>query len=108
VTPQDATLLGGQVVDAPRDALLEACLHGQLARRLLVGEGELQVLGPRRARLQQLDLQLADAPADLQDAGASTPSACRNPTIVCAVASRPRLRYRLASLRPNRWVKKWG
>ena len=28
-----------------------------------------QVLGPGRARLQQLDLDLADAPADLQHAG---------------------------------------
>jgi hypothetical protein len=39
-------------------------------RLVLVGGGEFQVLGPRRARLQQLDLDLADAPADLQDAGA--------------------------------------
>jgi hypothetical protein len=31
--------------------------------------GELQVPGPGRARLQELDLDLADAPADLQDAG---------------------------------------
>jgi hypothetical protein len=38
-------------------------------RLALVGGGEFQVLGPRRARLQQLDLELADAPADLQDAG---------------------------------------
>jgi hypothetical protein len=36
---------------------------------LLVGGGELQVLSPRRARLQQLDLDLADTAADLQDAG---------------------------------------
>jgi hypothetical protein len=36
---------------------------------LLVGGGEFQVLGPGRAPLEQLDLDLADAPADLQDAG---------------------------------------
>jgi hypothetical protein len=36
---------------------------------LLVGGGEFQILGPRRARLEQLDLDLADAPADVQHAG---------------------------------------
>jgi hypothetical protein len=46
---------------------LDARLRGERARLLLVGGGEFQVLGPRRARLQQLDLDLADAPADLQD-----------------------------------------
>jgi hypothetical protein len=36
---------------------------------VLVGGGEFQVLGARRAQLQELDLDLADAAADLQDAG---------------------------------------
>jgi hypothetical protein len=36
---------------------------------VLVGGGEFQVLGARRAQLQELDLDLADAPADLQHAG---------------------------------------
>ena len=36
---------------------------------MLVGGGEFQVLGARRAQLQELDLDLADAAADLQDAG---------------------------------------
>jgi hypothetical protein len=31
--------------------------------------GQFQVLGRGRAQLQELDLDLADAPADLQDAG---------------------------------------
>jgi hypothetical protein len=60
----------GEIVDAPVKAPLDPCLPGELVRLVLVGRGELQVLGPRRARLQQLDLDLADAPADLQDAGA--------------------------------------
>jgi hypothetical protein len=49
---------------------LDPGLPGQRVRLLLVGGGEFQVLGSRRARLQQLDLDFADAPADLQDAGA--------------------------------------
>jgi hypothetical protein len=36
---------------------------------LLVGGGEFQVLGARRAQLQEIDLDLADVPADLQHAG---------------------------------------
>jgi hypothetical protein len=71
---------------------LDPGLPGQLVRLVLVGGGELQVLGPRRARLQQLDLDLTDAPADLQDAGPSMPSPRSNSTIVWAVVSRPRLR----------------
>jgi hypothetical protein len=38
--------------------------------------------------------------------GLTVPSPCRNWTIVWAVWSRPRLRYRLASLRANRRLKK--
>ena len=56
-------------MDAPVQALLDACLGGERARLVFVGGGELQILGPGRARLQQLDLDLADAPADLQDTG---------------------------------------
>jgi hypothetical protein len=48
---------------------LDPGLPGERARLSLAGGGELQVLGPGRARLQQLDLDLADAAADLQDAG---------------------------------------
>jgi hypothetical protein len=59
----------GEVVDAPVDPRLEPRLRGQLVRLVLVGGGELQVLGACGAGLEQLDLELADAPADLQDAG---------------------------------------
>src|SRR6266511_4997480 len=59
----------GEIVDAPVDAPLDPYLPDERARLFLVGGGEFQILGPRRARLQQLDLDLADAPADLQDAG---------------------------------------
>jgi hypothetical protein len=48
----------GEVVEAPVEPPLNAGLLGQLKGLLLVGGGELQVLGPRRARLQQLDLEL--------------------------------------------------
>jgi hypothetical protein len=56
-------------VDAPVELPLHPCLDGERARLFLVGGGEFQVLGLRRARLQQLDLEFADAPADLRDAG---------------------------------------
>jgi hypothetical protein len=56
-------------MDAPIKSLLDPCLGGERACRFLVGARELQVLGPRRPGLQQLNLDLADAPADLQDAG---------------------------------------
>jgi hypothetical protein len=82
----------GQVVDAPVQAPLDPGLPGERARLSLAGRGEFQVLGPRRARLQQLDLDLADAAADLQDAGPSMPPWRRNSTIVWAVWSRPRFR----------------
>jgi hypothetical protein len=59
----------GEIVNPPVEAPLDPCLFGERGCRLLVGGGELQVLGPSRTRLQQLDLDLADAPADLQDAG---------------------------------------
>ena len=95
-----------EVVDAPVDPPLDTCLPGQRACLLLVGGGEFQVLGPGRARLQQLDLDLADAPADLQHAGALNAELAQDPTIVWAVWSRPRLRYRLASRRANRRLKK--
>jgi hypothetical protein len=59
----------GEIVEAPVQAPLDPCLSGERARLLLVGGGEFQVLRARRAQLQELDLDLADAPADLQHAG---------------------------------------
>jgi hypothetical protein len=96
----------GEIVDAPVEPPLDPGLFGEPACLLFVGGGELQVLGPGRARLQQLDVELADAPPISSTLAPSMLRSCRNWTIVWAVGSSPRLRYLLASLWANRWLKK--
>ena len=57
-------------MDSPVDAPSDTRLLREHARLLLVCGRELQIFGPRGARLQELDLDLADATADLEDGGA--------------------------------------
>jgi hypothetical protein len=96
----------GEIMDAPVQAPLDPCLPGEFVRLVLVGRGEFQVLGPRRARFQQLDLDLADAPPTSSTVVPSMPRSRRNSTIVWAVLSSPRLLYLLASLWATRWLKR--
>jgi hypothetical protein len=98
--------VGGEVVEAPVQAPLNAGLFGQRARLVLVSGGEFQVLGPARARLRQFDLDLADVPPTSSTVVPSMPRSRRNSTTVWAVLSRPRLLYLLASLWANRWLKR--
>ena len=69
----DVGRVGGDVVEAPLRTLLEAVLLKEPCPLLLVPGGELEVDGARRASLQELDLQLADAAADLEDARSLDP-----------------------------------
>jgi hypothetical protein len=62
----DTLRIDGDVLQAPLRALLEPCLSQEPLRLPLVGWGELEVHCPDGAALQQLDLDLADAAADLE------------------------------------------
>jgi hypothetical protein len=98
----------GDVVESPVDAPSDARLLRERARLLLVGGRELQILRPCRARLQELelDLDLADASADLEDGGALDVALPQEIRHLPRGLSSPRFRYFLAKFRANRLLKK--
>src|SRR5580765_3179557 len=61
------------VVEAPLRAVLERQLAQQSVRFFLIRRGELEVRGVRRTTLQELDLDLSHAAADLEHSRALDP-----------------------------------
>ena len=70
----DAVPVDGDVVQPAGHPALEPGLPDQAGGLGLVRRGQLQVHRPGRARPQQLQLDLPDAAADLEDAGAGDPA----------------------------------
>ena len=66
----DFVSIGDEVTDATGDALLDAALGQQLGSRLFVAAGQLDVRRSLRSPCEQLELDCADAAADVEHARA--------------------------------------
>ena len=71
----DALGVGRDVVQAPIDARLQTRFAQEPSRVLVVAGRELEVDRPRGAPLEQLELDVADTAADLEDGGTLEPPA---------------------------------